>query len=701
MALLDLLSDVKRYPAECIVEVDGAAIEDLYPVLVEVEVDSNRSQWTVATLTFESRRMEDGTWLVSIRRHRSTRRSRWDQRRINNSDQRLNIHTTAPSTPHPRISARDLYLANSQRVCPNSLTARKHKNQASLFARNADNRVPYLLSPEPRMPSSDKTAVPNNISTKTHGRRSGLISRLLDNPQLPHYVASLPTASLHALIEHVGVDDAQELMVLATGEQMRELVDIAAWKNNTPGEAETFNPDELFHWIEVWQQIGPEFLTEKLIDLDEDTFVLALLQLVTVIDSETLSVSETGASFDHYVVFGRDPDKWPKIELALTLVYTENVEFLARILRRCCFEPGILAEGKGENDAGDVLHHDLAHEREARREELGFVTPLTASMFLSQAKMASLENLMLQVAYDETARAYFQHASKSADTTDAGEPPTDSLMLGQSDSDVDGPDDDGTTARENWQAITDALGEVEGKRRRPTRHLLDGPTRGSILSLKRALNELGAHNPGALDQRLAEIVFLSNVLVVGSSLQSGAFTEDEAAKAVLATCNLGYEYCLFEEPWDDETVVADSFLTTEPGLIRAFQIGYHLIGMLPGKTLAAVVRQLTTPGTQRRLQGHPWVREQLAKAFGTSDYNAELNETSYESLRAIFDTMSLVFDNQLCQELRTLCDAWPCFPKALQPGAPQPTHVNTAMRYINTPGDLRTLLAFLEALRLS
>ncbi len=64
MALLDLLSDVKRYPAECIVEVDGAAIEDLYPVLVEVEVDSNRSQWTVATLTFESRRMEDGTWLV-------------------------------------------------------------------------------------------------------------------------------------------------------------------------------------------------------------------------------------------------------------------------------------------------------------------------------------------------------------------------------------------------------------------------------------------------------------------------------------------------------------------------------------------------------------------------------------------------------------------------------------------------------------
>lgn len=64
MSLLSLLSDVKRHPAECIIELDGQTIDDMYPMLVEVEVDANRSQWTVATLIFETRRMEDGTWLV-------------------------------------------------------------------------------------------------------------------------------------------------------------------------------------------------------------------------------------------------------------------------------------------------------------------------------------------------------------------------------------------------------------------------------------------------------------------------------------------------------------------------------------------------------------------------------------------------------------------------------------------------------------
>jgi len=64
MGLLDLFSDVKRLPAECVIELGGAEIDDLYPSLIEVEVDSNRRQWTIATLVFDTRRMEDGSWLV-------------------------------------------------------------------------------------------------------------------------------------------------------------------------------------------------------------------------------------------------------------------------------------------------------------------------------------------------------------------------------------------------------------------------------------------------------------------------------------------------------------------------------------------------------------------------------------------------------------------------------------------------------------
>ena len=62
--LLDLFSDKKRLPAECVVELDNSEIDDMYPALVEVVVDADRSRWTTATLVFETRRLEDGTWTV-------------------------------------------------------------------------------------------------------------------------------------------------------------------------------------------------------------------------------------------------------------------------------------------------------------------------------------------------------------------------------------------------------------------------------------------------------------------------------------------------------------------------------------------------------------------------------------------------------------------------------------------------------------
>ena len=66
MGLLDLLSVKLREPAECIIRVGstGEEISDLYPFLVEVTVDARRDQAAVATLKFETRRDEQGQWLV-------------------------------------------------------------------------------------------------------------------------------------------------------------------------------------------------------------------------------------------------------------------------------------------------------------------------------------------------------------------------------------------------------------------------------------------------------------------------------------------------------------------------------------------------------------------------------------------------------------------------------------------------------------
>lgn len=64
--ILDLLTSKRREPAECIIRVGSAGeeITDLYPFLTEVTVNASRAEPTVATLTFESRRDEQGRWAV-------------------------------------------------------------------------------------------------------------------------------------------------------------------------------------------------------------------------------------------------------------------------------------------------------------------------------------------------------------------------------------------------------------------------------------------------------------------------------------------------------------------------------------------------------------------------------------------------------------------------------------------------------------
>jgi hypothetical protein len=64
--ILDILSDKKREPAECIIKIGTGEeeITDLYPFLTEVVVECSRIEASVATLKFESRRDENGRWIM-------------------------------------------------------------------------------------------------------------------------------------------------------------------------------------------------------------------------------------------------------------------------------------------------------------------------------------------------------------------------------------------------------------------------------------------------------------------------------------------------------------------------------------------------------------------------------------------------------------------------------------------------------------
>ena len=62
--VFDLLSSQHTAPAECIIRIDGDEIAHLYPMLTEVSVSTNRLNGAEGQLKFETRRDENGTWLI-------------------------------------------------------------------------------------------------------------------------------------------------------------------------------------------------------------------------------------------------------------------------------------------------------------------------------------------------------------------------------------------------------------------------------------------------------------------------------------------------------------------------------------------------------------------------------------------------------------------------------------------------------------
>lgn len=553
--------------------------------------------------------------------------------------------------------------------------------------------------------------VPDSRSSSRNKRASGgLVRKLLDNPRLPAFIENLDTPTLGKLIRHVGMTDAQELMALATPAQLSELIETESWSSDRPGTEEAFDPEKFLEWILVWYDMGPAFMAKKLVDVGDESLTLALMRLVIVVNIEEFAPGSSyeGAqefdvfqrhvsvedleTFGKYAVFGRDEEHWPVLRNILQELWSEDPDLLTLALGRCRFDRSVLAQDLSEKDSERVLHHDLAWNREKKREGQGYATPLGATMFLTEARNGNFADLLIQVNYDPVTKRHLERLDEARRETaraesDAGD------TLQSTESATRAKDDD-------WQEIESLLESERIIQLATPRRLLAGPSTGSERYLQRALKGLEGRNAAALQSRLDEIVYLANLLVAGSSLEGGIFTDAEAAKAVHATCNLGLEYCIFEEPWDDEEAMLAGFLEAEPGLVKAFRIGYHLICQLPHKAIVTLVRELTGVRAQRELRPHPWIAEQVAKSIADANLQGEVDEDMLEGVRDIFDNLSLVFDHSTCQRLRILCDAFPCYPRSLEPDAKPSVRVDTRRRYVATPADLRAILEYLDRLRL-
>src|SRR5262245_60547396 len=157
-----------------------------------------------------------------------------------------------------------------------------------------------------------------------------LLARILDQPDLPAQVQSLPPPVLGKLIEHVGLEDAGEIVALATTEQLAQVFDEDLWKNERPGEEERFDADRFLVWLEVMLEAGASFAARRLTELSEDLVTLALHKqlLVLTLDSLAEEIDAAGEDadllekalsnclyeeLDNYQIISRHHDGWDSV----------------------------------------------------------------------------------------------------------------------------------------------------------------------------------------------------------------------------------------------------------------------------------------------------------------------------------------------------------------------------------------------------
>ncbi|MCX4243933.1 DUF6178 family protein [Paraliomyxa miuraensis] len=356
-----------------------------------------------------------------------------------------------------------------------------------------------------------------------------LLSRLIEAPHLDRLVRELPNERFTALVREIGVEDAGELVALATTEQLVAAFDEDLFVSR-PGERETFDRRRFVTWLEVLLEAGDRAVAHRVAELSEDFVAHALSSLVLVFDHDQLreriteddpaAIEADGAleralneEIDGYLLVARAEEGWDAVLALVLALDRSHRSLLVRVLDRCAAlassyvdDLDALAEVLSE---AQTLAEDVEAAREERRSLLGYVEPRAAKGFLALARMPMTGELAGQ-SRDATTRAYFRGLERKGRSTAPTREHTDQpleKLLAQLPSPASG-------------------GDLEDEAPR----------------LTLALQALGGEAPPRFQERLAELAYLSNVVLAGLADEHGQrLRPSEAAQAALATVALGAE----------------------------------------------------------------------------------------------------------------------------------------------------------------
>jgi hypothetical protein len=389
--------------------------------------------------------------------------------------------------------------------------------------------------------------MPNTPQRLVRPSSRNLLSCVLDQPDLPAQIQSLAPTVFGKLIERIGLEDAGELVAMATTEQLGDAFDEDLWKNQRPGEEERFDADRFLLWLEVLLEAGDAFAASRLVEMPEELVTLALHKHVLVLDVEALSLDMQSADevdarqldkalesclyeeLNGFQLMARDCDGWDAILSLVLALDRDHHEFLSRILERCCAMSSEYIEDNGGLfevlTSEEVLEADLAGEREDRRAEAGHVAPSSAAAFLSLARKTE----GVSGERDPMTRAYFRNLRPTQQPLAHRE----KVSGGRLNTGRKAKEPDGLS-----ELLRDAGVLVEAS----PQYLLTATTQPGDLAESRlsdAMRSLAERDPVRYGERSEELAYLTNVLLAGCSIEQRSLRPLEAVRVAIATCNLG------------------------------------------------------------------------------------------------------------------------------------------------------------------
>lgn len=535
-----------------------------------------------------------------------------------------------------------------------------------------------------------------------------LVRAMTESAALPAFVQRINPQTLKHLVDDVGLEDAGALIAHVSNQQLVHLLDETLWTGARPGDPDKLSVAELLRWLDLWNGLGKGFVADKLYELGDDFCALAFSRLLVVADFDMAPrvLDEHTLAIGRYIVRVRVDDEWDAVQTAVTALWQDYPDYCEAIFARLAFRHSILSAD--EDDTAKVLDADASHAHEQGREESGFVTSVMAGSFLRNLQTGDVDALSEETEYDLMTREYFRRrqalkAQASAAEAAAAEASAAGSEADPQDAEGDGAESAASRAGSGGKVELDALEAelfaYERAQMRPAA-LLTGPETAAVVDADWVRVALGRlqNQPEVFDARMDELTYLSNLLMVGAESGGERLESAEAANLVIATCTLGACHDLWLEPDADEVEAVLEMLGREPGLVRLFRVGWHLLANLPGLAAARLKALFADQSVRDRLAAKPWVLSEVDGLLGNPDFEEVVAARNFEDAQETLKILAIALEPEAVVVLCVLMDGVPRFARLLEKKPPEGAVMTYASRYLATMKDLLVVHRFLDDL---